>query len=44
MQSQLLNHTTTRTVDLYSHALADEVYEARLQQRAGLEKDLEGNP
>ena len=43
MRSQLLNHTTTRTLEQYDHALPDELYEARLAQRKGLEEYLGGH-
>jgi integrase len=40
MRSVLLNHSNTRTVEVYDHLIPDEMYEARLKQRAGLHSYL----
>jgi integrase len=40
MRSVLLNHANTRTVEVYDHLIPDEMYEARLKQRAGLHSYL----
>jgi hypothetical protein len=40
VRSALLNHSDMRSIANYDHALPDELYEARLQQRAGLAAHL----
>jgi site-specific recombinase XerD len=44
VRSALLNHSTARTVAEYDHLIPSEVYEARLQQREGLTRYLDGSP